>query len=330
MVVAMALVGLTTNAQKIDLDIDPQIDIAIKDLAVKVIRNVKTNIKVDIAREIKTAFDTKIDVNINPAIDIDLGDEDYRSSDKYVQDEQEIEIPLSKPGERGKLIVDSHNGRINISGYDGQTVKVKIVKYNKKVDKNKTKDGMRLVTSGGSGFEAEEHNNTVEIEKESWSARVDFVIQVPRNFDLEVETYNNGHVWIEDIDGEVNTESYNGPITLNNIRGSASASTYNGAIEVQFTSLDADSPMAFSTYNGNVEITVPNGTKLTTKMKTNRDIYTDFDNFSLSQPKGRRESGRNGSTRFKYEDWITGDLNGGGPDVTMKTTNGNIYIRKGN
>ena len=132
MVVAMALVGLTTNAQKIDLDIDPQIDIAIKDLVVKVIRDVKTNVKIDIAREIKTAFDTKIDVNINPSIDIDLGGEDYRNSDKYVQDEQEIEIPLSKPGERGKLIVDSHNGRINISGYDGQTVKVKIVKYNKK------------------------------------------------------------------------------------------------------------------------------------------------------------------------------------------------------
>ncbi len=321
----MVLVGLTANAQRID--IDPKIDVS--DLAVKVETAIKRNIDIDIATEIKRAIKTDVKLKVKPNIDINLGRNKYEDSDKYQQTEQEIEIPLSKPGQRGKLIVDSHNGRINVSGYDGQTVKVKIIKYSKKVDKDKSRDGMRLVSTGGAGFEAEEYNNTVEIDKDSWGTRADFVIQIPRNFDLEIETYNNGHIWIEDVEGEVNAESYNGPITLNNIKGSASASTYNGAIEVQFSQLDADSPMAFSTYNGNVDITVPNGTKFTAKMKTNRDIYTDFDSFTLSNPEPIRRNTERG-TGIKYEDWIEGDLNGGGPNVTMKTTNGNIYIRKGN
>ena len=133
------------------------------------------------------------------------------------------------------------------------------------------------------------------------------------------------------MQGEMNVESYNGPITMNKIEGSASASTYNGAIEITFDKVTADAPMVFTTYNGNVDISVPDGTKMTTKMKTNRDIFTDFDTFTLGESQPETKAGKNGrGYSVKYENWVQGKLNGGGPDVTMKTTNGNIYIRKGN
>lgn len=259
--------------------------------------------------------------------------DDHKHKDKEKLQElesQEVEIPLSRPGERGTLDFESHNGRVKITAYDGATVKVKMTKYGKKVDKSKSKDGMRLISNGGFNFAASERDNVVKIENEGHSSRVDFEIQVPKNFNMKVEAYNNGHINIEGVNGEMDIESYNGPITLTNIGGSASASTYNGAVKVSFTSLTADVPMSFETYNGDVDITVPDGSKFSTKMKTNRDIFTDFESFNLSQPKPtrNRDERRSGGYSIKFENWVQGDLNGGGAEVTMKTRNGNIYIRK--
>lgn len=289
------------------------------------------------------AFAQSIDVQVDPDVRVNVeaiteaavhsamsgwGDDDDDGS-RYEQSTQEVEIPLTKPGERGVLHVDSRNGRITITGYDGVTVKVKMIKYGKKVEKSASGDGMRLISSGGFNFEASEYNNEVQIENEGWGSRVDFEIQVPKNFDIKAESYNNGHINVKDVNGELDVESYNGPITLENISGAASASTYNGAVKVSFAKVTANMPMTFNTYNGNVDISVPDGTKFTTKMKTNRDIFTDFENFSLSNPKpttSKSDSGRGFSV--KYENWVQGDLNGGGAEVTMKTRNGNIYIRK--
>ena len=269
-------------------------------------------------------------------MDVDV-DVKSKSKSKYAssgytmtQDDHELEIPLSRPGDRGVLNVESHNGRVTIKAYNGPTVKVKMTKYSKKV-KNSEKDGMRLVSSGGFNVSAEEKDNYVKVENDGWNNRVDFVIEVPKNFDIKAETYNNGHIVIEGVSGEVNAESYNGPITLASIAGSASASTYNGAVKVSFTSVTADAPMGFSTYNGAIDLTLPNNAKASAKMKTNKDIYTDFDNFDLREFSPNTEQGKEGKGyRVKYENWVLGKINGGGPEIMMKTTNGNIYIRKGN
>lgn len=255
---------------------------------------------------------------------------DYKDRQRYQeQTSQEVEIPLSRPGQRGTLDFESKNGRVKITGYDGTTVKVKMIKYGKKVDKSDSQNGMRLISNGGFNFEASERDNVVKIENEGHGSRVDFEIQVPKSFDLKVEAYNNGHIEIDGISGELDIESYNGPITLTNISGSASASTYNGAVKVLFSKVTPDVPMSFETYNGNVDITVPYGTKFSTKMKTNRDIFTDFEAFDLSQPQPtRNKDERRGGYSIKFENWVQGNLNGGGPEVTMKTRNGNIYIRK--
>lgn len=246
------------------------------------------------------------------------------------QSTQELEIPLSNPGERGFLDLATRNGGLTVIGYDGPTVKVKVIKYGKKVEQKKSQNGMRLISSGGFNFEASENNNKVKIDSDGWNNRVDFVVQVPRNFDLKLDTYNNGVIEVEGVNGELDLESYNGPITIKDISGSASASTYNGAVKAIFTSVTPDVPMNFDTYNGDVDITVPAGTKFSTKMKTNREIYTDFESFNLVQTKPtRNRDPRRGGTSIKFENWVQGDLNGGGAEVTMKTRNGNIYIRRG-
>ncbi len=88
-------------------------------------------------------------------------------------------------------------------------------------------------------------NNIVKVEPDGWNSRVDFEIQVPTNLAMNVETYNNGAIEIDGVNGEHSIESYNGSIALNNISGSASASTYNGEVKASFKSVTANAPMIF-------------------------------------------------------------------------------------
>lgn len=285
------------------------------------------DVKVD-TRELEASVERIAEAAVGDVMVMFDDDDDDDDRQMQEQSSQEVEIPLTKPGERGVLRIVSKNGRIKVVGYDGRTVKVKMIKYGKKVDKSDSKNGMRLISNGGFNFEASEYNNNVTIKNEGWNSRVDFEIQVPKNFDVAAGSYNNGHINIEGINGELDVESYNGPITLLNIGGSASASTYNGAVIATFTKVTDNAPMNFATYNGDVDITVPDGTKFTTKMKTNRDIFTDFESFSLSQQEPTNSTREGRGYSIKFENWVQGDLNGGGAEVTMKTRNGNIYIRK--
>jgi len=333
------------QGKQVDVKVDPKIDVRVNpkvDVKVNPKINVRRDIRIntDIERNLRVALES-IDVqqvmgealrNLDLDLDLDFNDDndddDDRGRSKYEQETQEMEVPLSKPGERGALRVEAHNGRITIKAYDGPTVKVKLIKYGKKVNNDRNNGGMRRVGGGGFNVSAEEYQNNVKIESEGWNNRVDFEIQIPKNFNIKAESYNNGHIWIEGIEGLMEIESYNGPITLKACKGAASASTYNGAVKVEFLDLEPNAPMAFSTYNGDVDLTIPDGAKITAKMKTNKDIYTDFNEFTLSNNKPTRSENRRGSYKIKFENWTTGEVNGGGPEVMMKTTNGNIYIRK--
>lgn len=323
-----------------------------QDKRVKVDQKVKVKVDPDVRVEVDPDFDLDIDTDIdfdldadfvaeieafaeNTARDVlsgfginDLGKDKLKDKSIYQETSQEVEIPLSKPGEKGSLDVSSRNGRIKVIAYDGATVKVKMTKYEKKVSKSSSEGGMRLVSSGGFNFEASEYNNNVKVESNGWNDRIDFEIQVPKNFNIKADAYNNGHIDVEGVEGEFDIESYNGPITMLNVSGSVSANTYNGTIEVSFVKVTPDAPMAFSTYNGNVDITVPDGTKISTKMKTNRDIYTDFESFTIRDAKPITNKTNKGRFNVKYENWVEGSLNGGGAEVMLKTTNGNIYIRR--
>lgn len=319
--------------QRVEVKTDQKVE---TNRRVDVKTDIKTDIKTDLKRDIRVALESvdmqhvfeEVMTEVQMALGDDDDDDDDHGRSRYQEETQEMEIPLSRPGERGVLSVEAHNGRITIKGYDGPTVKVKLIKYGKKVSNNSSNGGMRRIGGGSFDVEAQEYDNVVKIESESWGNRVDFEIQVPKNFDIKAESYNNGHIWIEDVEGLMEVESYNGPITLKEVNGAASASTYNGAIKVEFANLRPDTPMAFSTYNGDVDLTLPTGSKITAKMKTNRDIFTDFNEFTLSENKPTRSENRRGRYSIKFEDWTTGAVNGGGPEVMMKTTNGNIYIRK--
>ncbi len=257
-----------------------------------------------------------------------------------------IAVPLSSPGERGLLEIGLVHGSIEVKGYEGKEVIVKAVAREDGEDDEDDEDrhndwdhgdddddehdrkGLKHIPSNAMEIEVTERNNKVSVESNSWNRGIDFVVQVPVNFDLELSTVNSGDIIVGNVNGALELNNVNGEVTAKKISGSAIIDTVNGKIEASFVSINEDSPMAFTTLNGNVDISLPSSVKAIFKMKSDRgEIYSDFDmDVDQSGPEVDRSS--KGTFKVTIENWVYGKVNGGGPEFMFNNMNGNIYLRK--
>jgi len=243
----------------------------------------------------------------------------------------EFTIPLSDPNKRGKLKAHLNAGSITIKGTARKDILVRYVaeEGDDHKGKSQSKDGLRRVGGGSAELEASENSNYVKISSGSWNNEIDLEIEVPSGIDLYADTYNDGELVISGVQGELELKNYNGEITALDISGSVIATTYNGDIKVTFEKMTDGVPMSYVTYNGNVDLTFPATAKASLKMKTQQgEIYTGFDMKVNSSGLVQNKDGRSGTYKVSIDEWKRGDINGGGPEFTMKTNNGDIYIRK--
>ena len=251
---------------------------------------------------------------------------------------EQLVIPLSDPSKPGTLKVHLINGSINVTGYSGKEVVVDIVaagtRRGRRDDDDDRSDraanGMKRISAGNPlDVSARENNNNVNIDANSTRQSVDLNIKVPQQFTLRIGTVNHGDIMVENVAGELEINNVNGAIELTNISGSVVANTVNGAVKANFKTVNSDAAMAFSTLNGNVDVTFPSSSKMNLKLKSDRgDIYSDFDiDVDKNQPKVNRTN-QNGMYRVTIDDWVQGKVNGGGREIMMKNMNGNIYVRK--
>ena len=250
------------------------------------------------------------------------------------QNPNEFTVPLSDPAKRGKLKAQINYGSITIKGTARKDILVKYTAAQDNDDddddkKKGTKDGLKRIGGGGMDLEVIENSNIVKVSSDSWNNKLNLEIEVPSGMDLDVKTYNDGDLIVTNIQGEVGLTNYNGEITALNISGSVVANTYNGEIKDTFDKVTEGTPMSYSTYNGDIDITFPTALKATLKMKTEQgDIYSGFDvDFKSSGPVQKKDT-KAGVYKVVIDEWKRGDVNGGGPEITMKNYNGDIFLRK--
>ena len=248
----------------------------------------------------------------------------------WAQSSGEIPVPLTDPAKRGKLKAHLNYGSITIKGTARKDV---LVKYSRTDgDDNKpaeTKNGLKKISGGTIDLEVSENSNFVKVQSDSWNNKLNLDIEVPSGFDLQVHTYNDGDLYIANIQGELELNNYNGEITADNISGSVVATTYNGEIKITFDKITDGTPMSFSTYNGDIDLTFPAAFKGSLKMKTEQgEILSGFDMNMVKSGPIQKKDGHSGTYKVVIDEWVKGDINGGGPEFTMKNYNGDIIIRK--
>lgn len=249
--------------------------------------------------------------------------------------QETIKVPLSNPSKPGFLSMGIINGSITVKGYDGKEVVVTGIRqkdnnhYNYHGNK-RSKKGLKRISNSSLEFSATEYENTVRV-KSPVQITTDFEIKVPKNFSLKISTINNGDIYVENVNGVMDVSNKNGKVTLKNISGSVSADTLNGDLVVDFTKVTPES-MAFSNLNGDIDVTFPKTIKANIRIKSDRgEVFTDFDLKTKPEKakvgvRGKSEDGGN-VYRVKVEKWITGTINGGGPEILFKNFHGDVIIR---
>lgn len=197
--------------------------------------------------------------------------------------------------------------------------------------KERSHEGMRLITAALTGLTVEEDNNTVTVNTDSWKYAVDLTIQVPYASSLELSSSVDGKIVVENVTGEIEANGGNGSVILRNVSGNAVVHTMNGDIEAVLSKVPADKPLSFSNMNGDIDITLPADIKANVKMKSQiGNIYSDFDVVLMraAQKAESAEKTEKGQFRISFDKGIYGTINGGGQEITLTTFNGDIFIRK--
>ncbi|HMF90380.1 MAG TPA: DUF4097 family beta strand repeat-containing protein [Candidatus Angelobacter sp.] len=236
------------------------------------------------------------------------------------------------------------NGSITVKGYDGKEVIVEAKVregdgrgegegHGRGRGEGRGNEGMKRVPMSSTGLSIEAENNQVRVSTDSVNHTVDLTLTVPVHSSLSLHTVNDGNISVTGVEGELDVNDINGEVTLKNISGSAVAHALNGRVLVTFNRVDPQKPMAFSSMNGDIDVTFPADLKANLSMRSDRgDVYSDFDiQLQTLAPQATTvedNRGKGGKYVVKVEKTVRGTINGGGPEIQFKNFNGSIYIRK--
>ncbi len=248
---------------------------------------------------------------------------------------ERVTVPFSDPGRPRTVKVSTMNGAITVKGAGGNEVIVESRGAGRHVLRRAPSPdprarGLRRIDTPTAGLRAEEQDNVVTVSSGPMGPGADLTLQVPANATLQLKTLN-GDITVEGVSGEVDANALTGKLTLNNVSGPVVAHSLNRDVNAVFTQAPAGKPMSFTSLNGNIDVTLPPDAKARLKMKTNGgDIYTDFDlkMEPPAKPATTDERKAGGKYRVHTESTMYGTINGGGPEITLTTFRGNIYLRK--
>jgi Putative adhesin len=244
---------------------------------------------------------------------------------------ERITVPLTDPARPATLKASSVYGSIAVEGYGGHEVIIEAVGHGDGREHKPPQgaEGMHRIPNNAIGLSAVEDNNVVRVEAHTWQNHGNLHIQVPAHSSLHLSCINGGTIQVSGVDGEIELGNVNGSIEARDVGGSVVAHTTNGDVKVALRRIASDKPMAFSTFNGNVDVTFPADLRATVRVQSGRgDIYSDFEIASGIRSGSAVAGGKEGMHRIAVEQELHGTINGGGPEILLKTFNGNVLIHR--
>lgn len=200
------------------------------------------------------------------------------------------------------------NGGIEVEAWDRNEISLlaKVQGWSRRSDPREIAEAVRVETGGTITADGPDLRN-----REGWS--VSFRLRVPRNSGLNLESMNGG-IRILGVQGEVAFETLNGGITLEDVGGDIRGETTNGGITVRLSGDRFQGEgLDVQTTNGAVNLYLAEDFQADLETGTvNGSFHTDFP----ITVRGRLRSNR-----------INTQLNGGGPPIRVRTTNGAVRIR---
>lgn len=224
--------------------------------------------------------------------------------------------PLA-PG--GKVSLENINGNLKVITWNKDEVKIEAEKYadNKEAlsDLNIEVDAARNIVAIHTRYPGDTAGNRGN------GMRVDYILTVPRNSNLEKVKTVNGQIDITGVTGKVTVSTVNGSVDARDISGGCELETVNGKVDAEFTSLPGGSDVRLKSVNGALVLRLPDNPDASIEASTTvGNISNDFGLEST------RESDEHSFVRIG--DALSGKLGNGSTAIEMHTVNGSIDILK--
>jgi len=216
----------------------------------------------------------------------------------------------------GRVEISNVNGKIDVTPGQGNAVEIVAKKTGKAASQEIAKQALERIriTDSVSG-------GVIKVETmldrsnggmfEHSSRQVDYTVRVPAGAELKLTTVNGG-VEIAGITGRITAETTNGGIKAHDIGGAIEATTTNGGVELDLMKVPEGGAKLECT-NGGIKLRLPADGKASISARiTNGGIDTDGITLQTRGESSRRR--------------VDGDLNGGGPRISLEGTNGGIRI----
>ena len=237
----------------------------------------------------------------------------------------------------GELRVENTNGGITVEAWDRNEVRVEAIKQVRADSAEKAREGMKLLrievkpSAGALQILTKYPRNEGDgffdwLSGNSLSMSVTYKIKAPRELVADLQSTNggvrlvgtrgraelsttNGGASVEDVEGNIRMRSTNGGLIVTNAAGSLDGITTNGGITAQLTEVDGD--VSLRTTNGGVTLKLPENLRASVDIATsNGGIHSDL------AVEGGEKTKRS----------LTGDINGGGGKLVVRSTNGGVRI----
>jgi DUF4097 and DUF4098 domain-containing protein YvlB len=255
----------------------------------------------------------------------------------------------------GNLEIEADRGNVEIRSIRGDEVRIVVertVSVDRRSDAKEILETHKLdMAQKGNAVILSSRVEQRRFKYRSWKGddriRIRIIVEVPRQFEVMVST-GAGNVAVDDLEGQLDIRSGAGNVEVGDVEGEVSIVSGSGVVDVGRVS----GPVAVHTGAGNIEITAVDG-QLSAVTGAG-----DITAFIVEQPTGDSQliSGAGNVTVFLSEGigvkvdamargncttdfplkvegrWMTktlvGDLNGGGPDLAIKSSVGNVVLKK--
>lgn len=152
----------------------------------------------------------------------------------------------------GRVLIHNLYGDVRITAWDRDEVLVEAIKKSR--DPRNADDAQIVVDSSAEVLSI----RTLYLGADAGHpASVEYHIMVPRSANLENVKIINGALSISGVAGPVKASSVNGSIKAERIGGEADLSTVNGPLEVDFNRIAPAHPIALSSVNGPIRLSIP-------------------------------------------------------------------------
>ena len=158
--------------------------------------------------------------------------------------------------------------------------------------------------------------------------RVSYKVTLPQAYNVDLDT-SGGSIDIENLQGEVDAHTSGGSISLENVQGDVDIKTSGGSLDLDniIGKIDA------KTSGGSIKLKLPTNPTKDSKLKTSGGSITAYLAKDVAVNLSAKTSAGRASSEFAVNGKITkrsikGTINGGGPELILKTSGGSVRIKE--